>query len=221
MVKRLNSKYTLWLGAVLLVAAPLWAPHFQELQGHNLFLCADAMVLLGLSLFAGLLCQQFLSDRIISMTESLVSVMSKKIVLLSCVFLPLLLFGFMAINEFILHSFMNSADEHSCFFLAECFRMGKWWVEPHALSEFFDVVHVGNRDGKWFSVYPFGWPLLMALGLQWNMVDWFNPIMTTFSLVFFFLAGRKIFGTAAAWIGLALMAITPFFMFTGASYFFT
>jgi len=219
--KQAGIRHGRWLFALSLffLAAPLWAPYAQELKGKNLFLSADAMVLLGAALLTGLFCGRVLPDIFLRAADKTLEFIRSKYIVLSCVLLPVILFAIYFINQNILHSFMNSADEHSCYFLAECFRMGKWWVEPHSLSEFFDVVHVGNRDGKWFSVYPPGWPALWALGIEWNTVDWLNPVMTTLSLVFFFKAGQKIYGRLASWVGLALMAVTPFFMFTAASYF--
>lgn len=134
-------------------------------------------------------------------------------------FLVFVLTGLIAVNQYILHAFMNSADEHSCLFLAECLRLGKWWVPTHPLQEFFDVVHVGNRGGKWFSVYPPGWPILLAVGLKFQIQDWINPILSVGALGLLFLTGRKIFGTSVTWIALLLTALTPFFAFTSAAYY--
>lgn len=177
------------------------------------------MVALGIALFLAWFCKFVLPDFTIQWTENLFALVKKNFLVLTAFFLIFCLAAFYWINQNILHSFLNSADEHSCYFFAELIRMGKWWTEPHPLSEFFNVVHVGNRDGKWYSVYPPGWPLIWALGLSWNIVDWLNPLMVTLSLIFLFLAGRKVFGFSAAWFGIFLMILTPFFTFTAASYF--
>jgi len=132
----------------------------------------------------------------------------------------LLLIGLLyLVNQRILHSFLSSGDEHSCYFLAECLRKGRLYVDMPPLADFFKVAHVGMKGGKWFSVYPPGWPLLWALGLNFNIVDWLNPVMTALSVFFFYLSGKKLFGSVATVLGLFLMCMSPFFMFTAASYF--
>jgi len=205
--------------AAFLLLAPLWAPYVQVVNGRRLFLTADSMMFFGGALLIGYLSSLSFPEGMLRLSEYLMRAVKKYWIGLSLLALGLILGGYYLVNQKILHSFMNSADEHSCLFLAECFRMGKWWVEPHALSEFFDVVHVGNRDGKWFSVYPLGWPLIMALGIQWNMMDWTNPILTVLALILFFKVGKKLFGFSATLMGLGLMVITPYFAFTAGSYF--
>ncbi len=130
-----------------------------------------------------------------------------------------IVYGLYLINQHILHSFLSSADEHSCYFLAECLRRGKLFVDLPVFSDFFKVAHVGMKGGKWFSVYPPGWPLIWALGLEFKIVDWLNPVMSALSVYFFYLSGKRLFGRAATLLGLTLACLNPFFMFTAASYF--
>lgn len=201
------------LVTVCLLFSLYWAPHFHQFLGFNTFITGDAQFALGLALLAGgLFCLVPLPHFSIQLSGRTIGVL---------LFVTVLCFlGFAVyINRNVLHSFMNSADEHSCYFFAECLRMGRLWVEPHPLSEFFNVVHVGNKGGKWFSVYPPGWPLIFAFGLGWGIQDYLNPLMSALALIFFFLAGKKIFGASAALTGLGLAAFTPFFAFTSASYF--
>lgn len=122
-------------------------------------------------------------------------------------------------NRHVLNSFLSSADEHSCYFLAECLRKGKLFVDLPLQADFFKVVHVGMRGGKWFSVYPLGWPLIWAMGLNLRIVDWLNPAMSAMSLFFFYLAGIRLFSRASVMAGLSVCVVSPFFLFTAASYF--
>ncbi len=148
--------------------------------------------------------------------QSIVYGLGSIVGLLSLVTLVFVLYW---VNQHILHSFLSSADEHSCYFLAECLRKGKLYVDTPPMADFFKVVHVGMRDGKWFSVYPPGWPLIWALGLQFNIVDWLNPVMSALAVFFFYLAGSKLFSRLSTVVGLTVMVLSPFFMFTAASYF--
>lgn len=207
------------LGALVCLAAPWWVRYLQVIGGHNSFLTADAVVLLGMALLGGLAGAAFLPDDVTGFAEKAFRRVLAKPVVYGCAGLLVLLLLIVAVNKLVLHSFLGSADEHSCYFLAECLRKGKLFVSSPPLSEFFNVVHVGNKGGKWFSVYPPGWPLIWSFGLRWGIVDWLNPVMSTLSIVFFYKAARRVFSPAAAWLGLFLAAITPFFLFTSASYF--
>ncbi len=201
--------------------APLWAPHVQQVWGRNLFATPDSMVLLGVTLLVSLLASYLLPDfptrtGASSSCRSRTKALGFGIGLLALVGLVLVLY---LINQHILHSFLSSADEHSCYFLAECLRKGKLFVDIPPLADFFKVAHVGMRDGKWFSVYPPGWPLIWAMGLKFNIVDWLNPVLSALSTFFFYKAGTKLFGRAPTRLGLAFMILSPFFAFTAASYF--
>jgi len=221
-LSRLKPWLILFAGA-LFAFAPLWASHIQQVWGRTLFATPDSMVLLGLTLLASLLSYYLLPDFLVSgFKPRLPSSKSQ-----GNVFRPLawvcsllsLVYGLYLVNQHILHSFLSSADEHSCYFLAECLRKGKLYVDLPPLADFFKVVHVGMRDGKWFSVYPPGWPLIWAFGLQFNIVDWLNPVLSALSIFFFYKAGMRLFGRAPTLLGLAFMILNPFFMFTAASYF--
>lgn len=117
------------------------------------------------------------------------------------------------------YSFYNTGDEFSCYFLAECIRNGKLWSIPHPLHQFFEVVHVGNKDGKWFSVYPPGWPLIYALALTLRIGDFINPILAVIAVIFFFKIIKQVFGFREAVFAVLIFSTTPFFLFTNAAYF--
>lgn len=207
----------LWVPAVICMGGFLWVPFFH-LVGRGFFL-PDMVISLGFCLAFALLSAAWLPEYVTQKAGQAWQIVVNRRRIVFPVLLICLLLLLVWINRHVLHSFMNSADEHSCYFLAELIRIGKWWVRPHDLSEFFNVVHVGNRDGKWFSVYPPGWPLLWALGIEWNIVDWLNPVLTVASLPLLYGAARRFFGVSAALGGLILAVLSPFFMFTAASYF--
>ncbi|MSR78008.1 MAG: hypothetical protein EXS63_07285, partial [Candidatus Omnitrophica bacterium] len=198
----MKKPFSLLCLSVFLLLAPWWAFPLQELLHHSFYTTADAFVLLGISGLAAFFCCRFLPDSLFEISDKTGVILSKtkndKRWLWILAFLAGTFVVLLWINRLILHSFMGSADEHSCYFLAECFRMGKWWLAPHPLSEFFNVVHVGNRDGKWFSVYPPGWPLLMAFGLKYHFLDSLNPAIIAAALFFFFLTAKKLYGTSTA-----------------------
>ncbi len=204
--------------------ASSWVPHVPTIAGHGLGIGADSMVLLGVTILVSLLGMYLLPDFLITRHLSRVTHHTPhgfRYLFIACglSLLAVLVFVLYQVNQKILHSFLSSADEHSCYFLAECLRKGKLFVAAPSFPDFFTVIHVGIKAGKWYSVYPPGWPLIWAFGLNLNIVDWLNPVMTSLAVFFFYLSGTRLFGRAAAVLGLTLMCLSPFFLFTGASYF--
>lgn len=207
--------------------APFWAFHIQKVwSGRDLFGKPDPtapLVFLGATLLVSLLGYYLFPDFLVSGFKPRLSSSKSG----GSVFRPLaiacsllsLVYVLYWVNQHILHSFFSSGDEHSCYFLAECLRKGKFYADIPPLSDFFAVSHVGMQDGKWFSVFPPGWPLIWAFGLQFNVVDWLNPVMSSLAVLFFYLSGARLFGRSATVLGLTFMCLSPFFMFTAASYF--
>lgn len=213
------SRFFLLIPALVFIFAPLWTPHVQPLAGQNLFLTPDSLVLLGAALLLGVLFEFFLPKRFCPQFNSIKPLVETNATLVTLCFLGILFVGLVLANKYVLKSFMNSADEHSCYFLAECMRKGRLWATPHPLAEFFEAVHIGNKNGKWFSVYPPGWPLLMSVALRFRVLDLLNPVLAVASIAFLYQTGKKLFGSLSTGFGLFLMSLTPFFIFNSASYF--
>ena len=213
-----KSVFFLFMSLVFLTA-PFWLPPIQLFFQQTFFLTARSVSLLGFILLAGQGSVYVLPDSTVKSVHDFSTHLKIHFRLVSFCFFALLFTALLVTNQYILSSFFSSGDEHSCYFLAECIRQGKLWVPTHPLREFFEVVHVGSVDGKWFSVYPPGWPLIFALGLQFHIANLINPMLTLISVFFLFKIGSKIFGFWSSVLGISLMAITPFFLLNSASYF--
>ncbi len=204
-------------GLLLLFISPA-ITRWEILLGRHTFLTPAASFLTGLSLLSAA-AGYFFSGFLKNVTWAIPRLPKSFFTIISFSLAPAAVFLLYCVNRDVLHSFMSSADEHSCYFLAECLRKGKLWVAPHPLSEFFNVTHVGNKAGKWFSVYPPGWPLLWAAGISAGLQDLVNPLLTALSLPFFLASARRVFNTTSALLGTLLCVTAPFFLFTGAAYF--
>lgn len=123
------------------------------------------------------------------------------------------------VNRYVFFQFMNSADEHSCHFLAQCLLHGRLWSEPPAFADFFQTPHIGNLQGKWFSVFPPGWPLVWALGMKFGLTHWTNPLLAAFGVTIFFYLGSSIYGTPKALLGVLFLTLSPLFFLNASGYF--
>lgn len=191
---------------------------FQTTQ-HSAGFLPPASVLLQAVALAGLWLGLLLPDRVIPSLEASLSRLTARFSIFALT-VSLLIFGMLIlINRFILHSFMNSGDEHSCYFMAQYLSAGKLWATPPELGKFFEVTHIGIKEGKWFSVYPPGWPLVWAAGLKLHLRDILNPLLTAVSVYGLLYLAKKIFGRGTAGLFVLLLSISPFFLLNGASYY--
>jgi hypothetical protein len=119
-----------------------------------------------------------------------------------------------------LRMFPNSADEYAYLFQAEDLASGKFWSEVHPLSDFFDFHHIAQKDGKWISRFPPGWPVLLAgayvVGIPPFLI---NVILGVLALWFLFKLVAKIYDERIAIWSMVAVAATGYYIFNSASYF--
>lgn len=125
-----------------------------------------------------------------------------------------------AIALLVLQSFPNSADEYCYLYQAQTLAAGRLYNCPHPLQEFFNSTHIVSKGGKLFSVYPLGWPLLLAGAVLLHLPLWLiNPLLGTLSLFVLFRLGRKLYGDNIAILAALLLLVSPYFLFNAASLF--
>lgn len=121
---------------------------------------------------------------------------------------------------FALQNFPNSADEYDYWFQAMTFAEGRLWNDAPVLPEFFRVPWMIIKDGKWLTQYDPGWPAVLALAITVDFPPWLvGPLVGTLSLMAFYAFGRHVHGHRVTVLAMAVLAVTPFFIFNTASYF--
>ncbi|MBN2328259.1 MAG: hypothetical protein JXR73_14015 [Candidatus Omnitrophica bacterium] len=123
------------------------------------------------------------------------------------------------IGRFVLQDFPNSADEHAYLFQAQLFAGGRLSAPAHPKQEFLSPFFILTHGDKVFSLFPPGWPLLLSLGERAGCPALVNPLLSAGALFLIFALGWKLWGRREAWTAVLLTAISPFFLFNGASYF--
>lgn len=125
----------------------------------------------------------------------------------------------LGVAALVLERFPNSADEYGDLFLAETLSRGRLWNEIPEHAEFFSVIHIGQKDGKWVARFPPGWPAVLALGGLLRLPAWaLNPLIAALTLALLYRFAERFVGRGAGPIAAALMAVSGFFVFTSASY---
>lgn len=121
---------------------------------------------------------------------------------------------------FVLERFPNSADEYAYLFQADTFKHGRLWNETHPLQEFFSFIHIAEKEGKWISRFPPGWPIILFIAGVLGIPAWLvNPILSSVSIWVLFLLARRLYGVKVGIITAISVLCSSFFVFNGASYF--
>jgi hypothetical protein len=120
----------------------------------------------------------------------------------------------------VLRAFPNSADEYGYIYGAWTFLAARLWnpLPPH--HEFFSFLGIFEKDGKWVSLYPFGWSALLAVAGLLHLPYWLVcPITGAMLLLTLAKLAQRQNGALGAVLALILIAPSPFFLFNAASYF--
>jgi 4-amino-4-deoxy-L-arabinose transferase-like glycosyltransferase len=118
----------------------------------------------------------------------------------------------------ILQGIPHVQDEVAYIFQARIFALGRSWVPQPQAPEFFANAFVQFFDGRWFSKYPPGYPLLLAPAL-WAGVPWLvNALSAGIALAAVYMAGVAMYGQhVARWAALVGL-LSPWVIFMSGSY---
>ncbi|MGE5377047.1 MAG: ArnT family glycosyltransferase [Bacteroidota bacterium] len=112
----------------------------------------------------------------------------------------------------------HTEDEISYRWQARVFAEGKYFIPspPHAANTF--VPFVIDYEGRRFSKYPPGWPLILSLGVRAGLDTWVNPLLAGLCVLLAYLLGKRLVSEAAGLIAAALMVTSPFFLLNSGSF---
>jgi hypothetical protein len=102
-------------------------------------------------------------------------------------------------------------DEIEYVFQAKIFKSGRLYAPSPCEKEFFDFAHMIN-NGKWYSQYTPGHPLLLLLGLLIHAPWLINPFLAALSIILFYLLGKEIFNNQIGVLAAVLGAISIWFL---------
>lgn len=102
-------------------------------------------------------------------------------------------------------------DEIDYLFQAKIFKSGKLYVPSPCAKESFDFSHMVN-NGKWYSQYTPGYPLLLLLGLLIGAPWIINPLLASLSIILFFFIGKEIYDYRTGVLASILGSVSIWFL---------
>ncbi len=125
-----------------------------------------------------------------------------------------------ALGRWVVDPWPHISDEVAYWFQARAFAGGELSFpapEPD-LASFFPSEWVITHQGRWFSIFPPGWPLLLAIGVRLGVPSLVNPAIGAMTIVVIYRLLLRLTGQAKALAAVILCALSPFYLFMCASF---
>ncbi|HVT58993.1 MAG TPA: hypothetical protein VHR45_11390 [Thermoanaerobaculia bacterium] len=101
-------------------------------------------------------------------------------------------------------------DSVSYLFQGRILASGALYAPPPALPMLFGHENVLLTATRWCSIYPPGWPLLLALGWLVHAPWLVSPLLLALAVVGVWLAGRRLYDAPTGLVAGAALACSPF-----------
>jgi len=131
---------------------------------------------------------------------------------------------------FLLHGFLTNLVSYYCFehlphvqdsiaqfFHAKIFAHGNLVAVSPPLRDFFDFTHVIN-NGQWYSQYPPGHSVLLALGVLAGIPWIVNPLLGAGTVVLFYFLGKELYGESVGRLSAILGLLSPLILFMSSEF---
>jgi 4-amino-4-deoxy-L-arabinose transferase-like glycosyltransferase len=133
-------------------------------------------------------------------------------------FCMLLFFGMALSFSYIAFDYLpHVADSYAQYVHAKIMATGHWYATSHPFKEFFDFQNFYN-EGKYYSHYPPGHIMLLAIGQFLGVPAWVNPVLGALTVGAIYLLTCELAGKTAGYIATALTLICPFMVFMSSEY---
>ena len=107
-------------------------------------------------------------------------------------------------------------DEISALFHGRILLSGHFTAPSPPARESFDFPHTIN-NGRWYSMYPPGWPLLLALGVLIRAPWLINPILGGLTILLLFFLGLEIHGRRTGILAAILGSVSIWLLLMSAT----
>ena len=119
---------------------------------------------------------------------------------------------------FVYQSHPHIPDEVPYLYHARYFAAGHLAMPAPPVPSGFDIDLMTYETDRWFSPVPPGWPAMLAAGAFFGVPWLVNPILAGLTVVLAYLLLRQFCSLRTARLCLALLAVSPWFIFMNMSF---
>jgi hypothetical protein len=110
------------------------------------------------------------------------------------------------------------SDEISYVFQGRILASGRLWLNPPPVPKSLAIDRILITHDRWCSVYPAGWPLLLAAGWLFHAPWLMNPLLLFLSVLGIYRLALQLFDRQIAALAALLFSISPFVLFMSAGF---
>jgi hypothetical protein len=100
-------------------------------------------------------------------------------------------------------------DEIGYLIQARYFALGQPWMTPPTVPAAFDTFLLEVSGDRWYSVFPPGWPLVLALGVKAGVPFLVNPVLGGACVLLAYLLVQEWSDRGTARLSAILLAVSP------------
>jgi hypothetical protein len=126
--------------------------------------------------------------------------------------------GAALIAYFVHRPYPHIPDGFAYLFQAKIFAAGRLSEPAPASPDFFRFDWVAVHAGRWFAIFPPGWPLLLAAGVKLGLPAIVNPLIGALCVPVIWKLGSSLFGTRAGLLSALFCCLSPFFLFMSGEF---
>jgi 4-amino-4-deoxy-L-arabinose transferase-like glycosyltransferase len=123
-----------------------------------------------------------------------------------------------SLSYWVLKPFPHIPDGFSYYFQAQIFAHGQLFANAPPLPHFFDFSWVAVHEDRWFSIFPPGWPLILAAGVKLGKPALVNPLLGMLCLIVIYHLANQLFGRRHGVLCALMCVLSPFFLFMSAEF---
>jgi hypothetical protein len=123
-----------------------------------------------------------------------------------------------SLSYFVYENHPHVPDETQYLFQANYFAAGKISTDAPPVPEAFAMYMTPHLEAQWFSIFPPGWSLLLAIGVKLNVVWLVNPLLAGICVLLAYLFWGEIYSRKFARFGVLLLCCSPWFVFMAMSF---
>ena len=123
-----------------------------------------------------------------------------------------------ALNVFAYQRQPHIPDEVVYIYQARFLADGKLTMPAPPVKDAFDVYLMEFDGAKWYPSPPFGWPIILAVGVLFGVPWLVNPILGGINIILTYLFLQELYSRRLARISLILLCLSPWYVFMGMNF---